>query len=810
MNEHKIAGGNANPVSIMAKDKKRSAETPITSQETVSRKRPRTDIAESIVANGTFTSAKSPPEITSVHRHLYQPDWKELLCQVIGADSDMDNEAILEVATAYQQILFSHKDSISEEETRSPSPQRHSAVYSILHRRRCARSRTSCIDIDAPFLAEEGHLASRDRHGNLDLHIAQKPGLGFIVFHEYRCCDWKDHQMHEGKDHQMHEQKDIIPYEQNIWLTSPLLVDALRVALKDVSIVPIQMKEKEDIRNPHIWMYHLRDTLPQRIAEQTEEQHKSHLELFVKVLCDEKKKEFEEVDQLLSTGKITPKYLEYLFVPGAIIVENRDPRGITFQTLCKIQQWPKVKYRWIMRSAEKADPEGTHESVTVTFETQTMNWAFDGNFFRAEKVQVFRFKYKADQLVEIQKLPYFPEHFLSKADRGLVKARGEMFWTCRERKFVSYFGQPLNSNEILSGTRFMVDLWQFRRTFPSAPVAQSNKASDLMESDLQKRNPPGDGFILLLPLTLVAFNFQDKTWRTLLVSRIAEVGWNQAAFDTVVLGEDLKSFIKALVMNVIEPANATDIIEGKGNGLVILLHGGPGTGKTLTAESVAEYAHKPLYRVTCGDIGTSPEDVEKHLKNALALGKMWDCGNRSCSEEGKTQLTTVAVVLLDEAEVFLQERSLIDINRNALVSVFLRVLEYYDGILILTSNRVGTFDEGFKSRIQFAIHYETLGSSSRKQIWTNFLHRLVTSQPDEIDIDDLDQRIEDLACYALNGRQIRNVLTTGRQLARYEKKPLTFERLKHVIDLSSRFDKYLEDVNDGLNDNQLARGDSIR
>jgi hypothetical protein len=48
------------------------------------------------------------------------------------------------------------------------------------------------------------------------------------------------------------------------------------------------------------------------------------------------------------------------------------------------------------------------------------------------------------------------------------------------------------------------------------------------------------------------------------------------------------------------------------------------------------------------------------------------------------------VVLLDEADVFLEERDVKDLNRNALVSVFLRALEYYDGILILTSNRVGT------------------------------------------------------------------------------------------------------------------------
>jgi len=55
----------------------------------------------------------------------------------------------------------------------------------------------------------------------------------------------------------------------------------------------------------------------------------------------------------------------------------------------------------------------------------------------------------------------------------------------------------------------------------------------------------------------------------------------------------------------------------------MLLHGSPGTGKTYTAESVAELAEKPLFRVTCGDIGTKPEDVEKYLESALHLGKSW-------------------------------------------------------------------------------------------------------------------------------------------------------------------------------------------
>ncbi|CAG7954652.1 unnamed protein product [Penicillium nalgiovense] len=161
---------------------------------------------------------------------------------------------------------------------------------------------------------------------------------------------------------------------------------------------------------------------------------------------------------------------------------------------------------------------------------------------------------------------------------------------------------------------------------------------------MARDQPPQEPFSLLMPPRVTGFNPTSGA---------------RNAIDS-----KSRDLIEALVSSYVEPEYSADLIAGKGNRLILLLHGGPGTGKTLTAESVAEIAERPLYRVTCGDVGIKPEEVEKYLE------------------------------MLDEADVFLEQRGLEDLNRNALVLAFLRVVEYFEGILILTTNRVGTFERG--------------------------------------------------------------------------------------------------------------------
>jgi hypothetical protein len=151
--------------------------------------------------------------------------------------------------------------------------------------------------------------------------------------------------------------------------------------------------------------------------------------------------------------------------------------------------------------------------------------------------------------------------------------------------------------------------------------------------------------------------------------------------------------------------------------LIILLHGVPGVGKTSTAETIADATGRPLLSVTCGDIGESASEVEKNLELIFTNSHRWGC-----------------VLLLDEAEVFLAKRNHEDLKRNAMVSVFLRVLEYYSGILFLTTNRVGTIDEAFKSRIHISLYCMLLeNSDTPSSLLINFLqiHLSIGAHPKE-------------------------------------------------------------------------------
>ena len=280
-----------------------------------------------------------------------------------------------------------------------------------------------------------------------------------------------------------------------------------------------------------------------------------------------------------------------------------------------------------------------------------------------------------------------------------------------------------------------------------------------------------DEELLIASPVVLGFAFSEKLWLEFTVSGVSDIVWNEGAFDSLVLPENQKSIVKALVSShAFHPSRSIDdIISGKGKGLVAVLHGPPGTGKTLTAEGIADLLKCPLYMVSAGDLGTDPRTLEKELQNILDIAHSWG-----------------ALLLLDEADVFLEKRSIHDIHRNALVSIFLRLLEYFQGILFLTTNRVETFDEAFVSRIHLSLRYSELTTKARRTVWKMFIQRVRDSEDMEVE-EITEEDLNTLAKRNINGRQIKNLTRAAQALAVYEDKPMGMSHIKRVLDVAESF-----------------------
>ena len=282
--------------------------------------------------------------------------------------------------------------------------------------------------------------------------------------------------------------------------------------------------------------------------------------------------------------------------------------------------------------------------------------------------------------------------------------------------------------------------------------------------------------LLIASPVVLGFAFSEKLWLEFTVSGITEIEWNEGAFSSLVLPDNQKSIVKALVESHTFQAsrNIDDVIQGKGRGLVAVLHGPPGTGKTLTAEGIAELLKCPLYMVSAGELGTNPRELEAELNKILGIAHSWG-----------------AVLLLDEADVFLEKRTIQDIHRNALVSIFLRLLEYFQGILFLTTNRVETFDDAFQSRIHVALRYGELTTKAKRSVWKMFLDKVREKDGLEtIKFSEDDYR--GLSKHNLNGRQIKNAVRTAQALAVNEREKLGIEHIRRVLDVAETFEKDLK------------------
>ncbi|KAK0614553.1 AAA family ATPase [Immersiella caudata] len=563
-------------------------------------------------------------------------------------------------------------------------------------------------------------------------------------------------------------------------------------------------------------LYHYRHELAAALDDQEpgSDGHK-HLPILLGFIEEQFTEEIRDEINLLSQGVVTYINLWTIFRPGCLIFSYRKGQPC----VCKL-----ISYQYI--------EGGQNPGLQLALEYVDYDGDLFGTRIDSFKLQPYSGTAFIAQL-EAYPLSYHPN---SEAITATLTARGRRWEAFAGQKHMSYsgvatdtFGFRYNIN-----SRVMVDTFTFHRMeanhaysvtpFPSAPGVSSPNIIKRRQPwhtgnwDIDYPSAPiaplTDTQALLSSPTVRGFSFNEKKFLNFFVDKLSPIVWNPSCFDQLVLPQSQKELVQALVAEHTsssssssspslsppssppaitndgstpdsdtssplpfapppssKPQRFDDIIKSKGLGLILVLHGPPGVGKTLTAECVSEFSHLPLYPISSGDLGTTSTLLETRLTRTLDLASTWN-----------------AILLIDEADIFLERRSLHDLERNSLVSIFLRVLEYYPGILFLTTNRIKTFDDAFKSRIHVPLKYTNLSKESRLTVWRNFLAKV-----DEKEVSEEEMRVLSEEG-RLNGRQIKNVVRTAKSLAGYKRRRLDYGQLREVMEIQMAFERDLEDV----------------
>ncbi|KAK9847085.1 AAA+ ATPase domain [Penicillium brevicompactum] len=553
--------------------------------------------------------------------------------------------------------------------------------------------------------------------------------------------------------------EEVVPF---IDIKSEGLRDILRDVLHDIKAISL-MEDKPSIEQN--FLFHFLPELD-RCAENMdsnsdhESAHAEHLLMLIDHLKLAYASTLQRLDSMLQHGHITFDLLWALFKPGCHIyttcIGTKAPRCVVFDAG---EEMTKNDETWLNLECRFLDYDG-------------VKFGEAGIFLRVAK---FRGS-KPIETLEAFPLHHHPNH--EQVEEDLIK-RGQTFRGlagshvrhCKGSAFLMNKGKDIKVN---INSRVAVDAALFHEMQPnySRPslrdigvnekdsIAVFDIGAMFMEDNERKKEKMrGDGVdaqklsvadLLVACPTVCCFSFKEKMFLECAISALKDVDWSPESFDCLKIPSETKTILLSLAktrLGMIPTVPFDDIIDGKGQGFNILLNGPPGVGKTFTVEATSEYFKLPLYSISAGELVVNHGDsnaLEQQLETVFKIAKHFN-----------------AVLLLDEADAFMEQRTSYHDTHNRIVTIFLRKLEYYQGILFLTSNRGIQFDDAILSRIHLII------------------------EPAIVEEHEL-RRLETLD---LNGREIKNVAAIAHALAEADVNQVNYKYLKLAAESNKKFSK---------------------
>ncbi|TFB01901.1 hypothetical protein CCMA1212_006345 [Trichoderma ghanense] len=524
----------------------------------------------------------------------------------------------------------------------------------------------------------------------------------------------------------------------------------------------------KEIRAPHLWWYHYRNQ--RNMLDGLTPSQAEAMQSLTRWLNDAYNEAHRRADGQFKRGMVSASSMSYLIHPGDVLV-----CGVVggFEARLATSWLQEVAAKPINQGPDEVPPLTDDKMSKRRWEVDAWSYRYDGDFYRMTTMPAIQLDADPtrDAEISIADLDAFPLRFASQEVRDTLERRGKTFWDCRHGKYVSY---STKNKGCTPDQRYMIDDRIYHNRHPGSGLLgkighseQVLRISRVKPAFINQEDAPSEPDLYLFPRTVMGYGLRQKRWEDVDVDRIREIAWNKHAFSHLGAETETQELTRAVITSHIYSQTDAGEVQSGDKGLTMLLRGEPGTGKTFTVERAAECLERPLYVVACSEVGTQPEDVEKRLEETFYLAKTWGC-----------------ILLLAETEVFLEEQTLSTVAQDARVSALLRAVEGFGGVLIMESHRLQVTGEVFRSHIQLVLHYEPLTEPQRAQIWRNMFNNFKLLGKDDMDFDDIDGYVDELANWRMDGHQMQNVMTRARQLAQFQGRKMSASHLESAVRLA--------------------------
>lgn len=454
----------------------------------------------------------------------------------------------------------------------------------------------------------------------------------------------------------------------SIVIQSPLLKKTLAIVLKDYPGITVELERLQFVA-PFECFVHRWEKFIEMDESVTEtlgyaklskddpivngrplmaENHHVHLDLLRNVLTEELGPVLREKRDLVKHGVITYEQIWTIFEPGSLIYHQKHGHDRIFRLQA-----------------------GKYESNTGKYRLDCGFVDDDGEKFGWQNLCLCTIP-QFDGTVKISKLEAYPLVFHDRAGdvRRALLERGRKFEALKGFHFLGYEGVAWGKAhrgeaKYEVNSRIIIDAhaWsRYREKLSLSPFPANEKKPHKFEPAPHMRpDPETDEDCVLLTYNRISnprhhigkaptmtpfshsaltdeqllcttekvrgYSLRDKDWFQFYIDNIKDIEWNDSAFDALVAPQEQKDLILAFAESQMKNrGHFDDVIQGKGKGIIMLLSGPPGVGKTLTCEAVAEAMKVPLFSIGAADLGSKPREVERALGDILEMCAKWNAG----------------------------------------------------------------------------------------------------------------------------------------------------------------------------------------